>query len=160
MMKYINCKFLLLLLAAGILLFGLSGCYEPDKDEEKLQPHVTVWNNTDNNISVLLLPAGLPLKYASDNKYYSSIEITGQSADACYYYESREWCKFFSFSDEMDVYIFDSNTYADYSHAELIAGNRELAHVTVNAEILQQCDGFMTVERDQDEFMIVLLNQE
>lgn len=144
---------------AGILLLGMSGCNEPDKDEEKLQPHVTVWNNTDNNISVLLLPAGLPLKYVSDNKYYSSIEIARQSADACYYYESREWCKFFSFSDEMDIYIFDSNTYADYGHAELIAGNRELAHVTVNAEILQQCDGFITVEKDRNTIKILLLNQ-
>lgn len=146
-------------MAVGIFLVGLSGCNEPDKDEEKLQPHVTVWNNTDNNISVLLLPAGLPLKYVSDNKYYSSIEIARQSADACYYYESRERCKFFSFSYEMDVYIFDSNTYADYGHAELIAGNRELAHVTVSAEILQQCDGFMTVEKDQNIFKILLLNQ-
>ncbi len=151
-------------IVAVLLIVILSGCYEPEKDKEKLLPHITVWNRTDENLTVLLLPSGLPLKYSADRKYYSVGEYAPESVEACYYYYSKENVDgdhtFFSFSKTLEIYVFDTNTYHTYSHKELLQTQQyQLAHTQVKKKELDYYGGFFTIDRNEGVYTITIAEQ-
>ena len=145
-----------------LVAIAMGGCFDAKEDEEKLLPHITVWNHTDGNLTVLLLPKGLPLRQVDNSKYYSAAEYGPESVEACYYYYSEyadidDNYNFFSFSKTLEIYVFETTTYNDYSHRELLSNDEYvLAKVAVTKDALDSSGGFFEINQENGVYTITL----
>lgn len=111
------------------------------------------------------MPEGLPLRHSDNKKYYRDAQYEPESVEACYYYFSKidesGKQKFFSFSRTLNIYVFDTNTYHSYSHKELLQTTQyQLAFIQVKEYELDKSDGFFTIDSNDGQFTITLLNNE
>ncbi len=127
-----------------ICVLALSGCRDDSaRIEEKLIPKITIKNNLQSDVVVVLAPSGVSDEYLDRDNFYTATHIENGTTERCKFYVSYEGY-YFSASKVLDVLIVDRHIWAEYSLSEII--NSPSLHLTKEslddgALLLSNCVG-------------------
>ncbi|WP_289712585.1 hypothetical protein [uncultured Muribaculum sp.] len=127
-----------------ICVLALSGCRDDSaRIEEKLIPKITIKNNLQSDVVVVLAPSGVSDEYLDRDNFYTATHIENGTTERCKFYVSYEGY-YFSASKVLDVVIVDRHIWAEYSLSEII--NSPSLHLTKEslddgALLLSNCVG-------------------
>lgn len=127
-----------------ICVLALSGCRDDSaRIEEKLIPKITIKNNLQSDVVVVLAPSGVSDEYLDRDNFYTATYIGNGTTERCKFYVSYEGY-YFSASKVLDVVIVDRHIWAEYSLPEII--NSPSLHLTKEslddgALLLSNCVG-------------------
>ena len=111
-----------------ICVLALSGCRDDSaRIEEKLIPKITIKNNLQSDVVVVLAPSGVSDEYLDRDNFYTATHIENGTTERCKFYVSYEGY-YFSASKVLDVVIVDRHIWAEYSLSEII--NSPSLHLT------------------------------
>ena len=101
-----------------ICVLALSGCRDDSaRIEEKLIPKITIKNNLQSDVVVVLAPSGVSDEYLDRDNFYTATHIENGTTERCKFYVSYEGY-YFSASKVLDVVIVDRHIWAEYSLSE------------------------------------------
>lgn len=127
-----------------ICVLALSGCRDDSaRIEEKLIPKITIKNNLQSDVVVVLAPSGVSDEYLDRDNFYTATHTENGTTERCKFYVSYEGY-YFSASKVLDVVIVDRHIWAEYSLPEII--NSPSLHLTKEslddgALLLSNCVG-------------------
>ena len=127
-----------------ICVLALSGCRDDSaRIDEKLIPKITIQNNLQSDVVVVLAPSGVSDEYLDRDNFYTATHIENGTTERCKFYVSYEGY-YFSASKVLDVVIVDRHIWAEYSLSEII--NSPSLHLTKEslddgALLLSNCVG-------------------
>ena len=127
-----------------ICVLALSGCRDDSaRIEEKLIPKISIKNNLQSDVVVVLAPSGVSDEYLDRDNFYTATYIENGTTERCKFYVSYEGY-YFSASKFLDVVIVDRHIWAEYSLSEIT--NSPSLHLTKEslddgALLLSNCVG-------------------
>ena len=160
-MKYINCKFRLLLLAAGILLFGLSSCLgmfdsDGDADPNDCPPaYIALKNNTQCAVAIIMVPTDLPDNLLNNPKYSTTTEIRSGETGKCFYFISYDGY-FFSTGEELDVIAVDVDIYSQYDVMDIVLNpDLQMTHSVLDKTGLLETGSLGRLNQNDNQFELI-----
>lgn len=132
------------------------GCVEKDDDyESDFMPHISIKNNTDMEVAVILVPTDLPDKLITNHKYSTVTKIASGEIGKCNYFISY-YGYFFSTGEELSVIVADYEVYKQSGIKEVVKQrDMQLTQSTLNKAKFLETDGRGRINQSDNHIELV-----